>query len=71
MDNLLAEVRHIFIYLDNILIGTPDMASHLVVLRQMFGILDAYSLTINFGKVDFLQEDITFLGHGVSAPMSV
>ena len=71
MDNLLAEVPHIFIYLDNILIGTPDMASHLVVLRQMFGILDAYSLTINFGKVDFLQEDITFLGHGVSAPPSV
>ena len=71
MDNLLAEVPHIFIYLDNILIGTPDMASHLVVLRQMFGILDAYSLTINFGKVDFLQEDITFLGHRVSAPPSV
>ena len=67
MDNLLAEVPHIFIYLDDILIGTPDLASHLVVLRQVFGILDANGLTINFGKCDFLQDDITFLGHGVSA----
>ena len=67
MDTLLAEVPHVFIYLDDILIGTPDMASHLVVLRQVFGILDANGLTINFGKWDFLQEDITFLGHGVSA----
>ena len=67
MDNLLAEVSHVFIYLDDILIGTPDMASYLVVLRQVFGILDANGLTINFGKCDFLQDDITFLGHGVSA----
>ena len=67
MDTLLAEVPHVFIYLDDILIGTPDMASHLVVLRQVFGILDANGLTINFGKCDFLPEDITFLGHEVSA----
>ena len=43
------------------------MASHLTVLRQVFSILDANGLTINFGKSDFLQKDITFLGHGVSA----
>ena len=40
------------------------MASHLTVLRQVFSILDANGLTINFGKSDFLQKDITFLGHG-------
>ena len=67
MDNLLSEVPHVFIYLDDILIGTPDVATHMAVLRQVFDILNANGLTINFGKCDFLLEDITFLGHGVSA----
>ena len=58
---------YVFIYLDDILIGTLDLSSHLVVLRQVFGILDANGFTINFGKCDFLQEDITFLGQGVSS----
>ena len=57
---------HVVVYLDDILISTLDLALHLVVLRQVFVILDANGLTINFGKCDFLQEGITFLGHGVS-----
>ena len=67
IDNLLSEVPHVFIYLDDILIGTPDMATHMAVLRQVFNILNANGLTINFGKCHFLLEDITFLGHSVSA----
>ena len=43
------------------------MASHLTALRQVFSIFDANGLTINFGKCDFLKEDINFLGHTVSA----
>ena len=55
-----------FINLDDILIGTPDIASHLEALRQVFSVLDSNGLAINFGKCDFLKEDITFLGHRVS-----
>ena len=36
MDCLLADIPHAFIYLDNILIGTPDVASHMVALRQVY-----------------------------------
>ena len=39
----------------------------MVVLRQVFRVLDSNGLTLNFGKYDFLKEEITFLGHRVSA----
>ena len=29
MDRLLADIPHPFVYLDNILLGTPDVASHM------------------------------------------
>ena len=67
MDRLLTDIPHAFVYLDDILIGTPDVASHLAALRQVFDVLDSNGLAINFGKCDFLQEEINFLGHRVSA----
>ena len=67
MDRLLADILHAFVYLDDILIGTPDVASHMAALRQVFRVLDSNGLTINFGKCDFLKEEITFLGHRFSA----
>ena len=66
MDCLLSDIPHTFIYLDDILISTPDVALHLAALRQVFSILDANCLTVNFGKCEFLKEDITFVGHRVS-----
>ena len=66
MDRLLADIPHTFIYLNDILIGTPGVTSHLVALRQVLGVLDSNGLAINFGKCNFLKEDITFLGHRVS-----
>ena len=67
MDRLLADIPHTFIYLDVILIGTPDVASHMVALRQVYRVLDSNGLTINFGKWDDLKEELTFLGHRVLA----
>ena len=58
MDHLLADIPHAFVYLDDILIGTPDVTSHLA-LRQVFGVLDSNGLTINFGKCDFLMRRST------------
>ena len=66
MDCLLANIPYTFVYLDDILIGIPEVASHMVTLRQVFGVLDSNSLAINFGKCGFLKEQISFLGHRVS-----
>ena len=46
MDRLLLDIPHAFIYLDNILVSTPDVALHLAALRQVFSILDAKGLPI-------------------------
>ena len=67
MDRLLVDIPHAFIYLDDILIGTPDVASQMGDLRHAFGVLDSNGLYINCGKCDFLKEETTFLGHRVSS----
>ena len=36
MDCLLSDIPHAFVYLEDILISTPDMASHLAALRHVF-----------------------------------
>ena len=38
MDRLLLDIPHAFIYLDDILVSTPDVALHLAALRQVFSI---------------------------------
>ena len=38
LDRLLVDIPPPFIYLDDILIGTPDVASHMGALRHAFGV---------------------------------
>ena len=38
MDRLQVDIPHAFIYLDDILVSTPDVALHLAALRQVFSI---------------------------------
>ena len=59
MDPLFADIPHAFVYLDDILMDTPDVASHLIAFRQVFGVLDSQ-------QCDFLKEEIMVLGHRVS-----
>ena len=66
MDRFLADILHAFVYLDDILISTPDVASDLTALWQVFKVLDSNSLAINFSKCNFLKEELTFFGHKVS-----
>ena len=46
MDRLLSDIPHAFVYLDDIVVSTPDVVSHRAALRQVFSILDANGLNI-------------------------
>ena len=67
MDAILGDIPHVFVYLDDILVASPNMAEHLKDLRKVFEILDQNGLTVNRKKCVFGKTSLDFLGHYVDA----
>ena len=55
-----------FSYLDNILVYSPDMETHLEHLRKLFMKLREADLKLKEVKCNFLKKHIQYLGHIVS-----
>ena len=54
-------------YLDDLLVASPDMATHLEHLTKIFRFLSAHGILINPHKCEFAVPSLDFLGHHVSA----
>ena len=67
MDEVLGDLPHSFVYVDDVLIASPDAVSHEVHLRQTFSRLRDAGLVINPAKCVFGVHKVEFLGHEVSA----
>ena len=67
MNQVLQDVPHVFVYLDDILVATQDMEEHLTVLQQVFDRLSDNSLIISLEKCLFGTNSLDFLGHRVSS----
>jgi cytoskeleton-associated protein 5 len=67
MDQLFAPFGFAFVYLDDILIASPDEATHLVHLQQVLEVLQQNGLVLNKGKCQFFQPAVDYLGHAISA----
>jgi hypothetical protein len=55
------------IYLDDLLIYSPDIKTHLDHLRIVLDVLRKHQLYAKLSKCEFLQDHVSFLGHVVSA----
>ena len=64
MDRLLVGLPFIYVYLDDILVASPDHASHKQHLREVLYHLRENGLTINPLKLIFGQEEVQFLAIG-------
>ena len=53
-------------YLDDLLIFSPTIDTHIDNLRDVLGRLDKANLRLNLLKCSFLKKTITFLGHKIS-----
>jgi hypothetical protein len=67
MDRVINGLPFIFLYLDDIIVGSPDLASHLQHLQLLFQRLRDFGLVINGEKGEFGAKELDFLGHRVSA----
>ena len=66
INEVLSGFNFAFGYLDNILVFSPDMTTHLQHLRYLFNRLRAVDLKLKEIKCNFLKKHIQYLGHIVS-----
>jgi transposase InsO family protein len=67
MDRVLQGLDYVFIYLDDVLIASPDKESHWRHLNEVFQRLKEAGLVLNTSKCVFAVPVIDFLGHKVTA----
>ena len=66
VNEVLSGLTFAFGYLDDILVYSPDMETHLKHLRQLFMKLREADLKLKEVKCNFLKKHIQYLGHIVS-----
>ena len=63
MDNILASIPHVFIYLVDVLVASPTVAEHKKDLQRVMEALEKHGLVINEEKCQFHKSQVEFLGH--------
>ena len=66
INKVLVGLDFAFGYLDNILIHSPDVPTHLIHMRQLFQRLREAYLKLNREKCNFFKSHIQYLGHLIS-----
>ena len=66
INKVLVGLDFAFGYLDDILIYSPDVPTHLVHMRQLFQRLREADLKLNREKCEFFKSHIQYLGHLIS-----
>ena len=66
INKVLADLDFAFGYMDDILIYSPDVPTHLVHMRQLFQRLREADLKVNKEKCNFFKSHIQYLGHLIS-----
>ena len=64
---VLRDLPYLFIYIDDILIGSRSLEEHEQHLREVFTRLRENCLTVNLKKCVLAKSTMTFLGHTVDS----
>ncbi|KRH91761.1 putative LTR retrotransposon, partial [Pseudoloma neurophilia] len=63
LNNVLSELKNVFVFVDDIIIYSPDKNNHLKTLKKPFSILGNYNIHINKEKSEFFKSSISYLGY--------
>jgi hypothetical protein len=67
MDSVLRGLEGVYVYMDDVLVGSANMEQHLVQLRAVFQRLLDNGLLLRPDKCEFAKSSLDFLGHRVDA----
>ena len=67
MDMILGDLPYCFVYIDDILIASPDVESHLLHVREVLDRFRLHGLSINPEKCVFAAPELEYLGMRVSS----
>jgi Reverse transcriptase (RNA-dependent DNA polymerase) len=67
MDTVLADMPFCFVYLDDVLVASPNHEQHLVDLWLVLEKLQQHGLVLNGEKCQFGVTELDYLGHHVTA----
>jgi hypothetical protein len=67
VDDLLKDLGHVIVLLDDILLAAPDHASLLTVETEVLQRLSKVGLRLKYSKCAFCKPSVNYLGHEVSA----
>lgn len=67
MDEILGDIPYAFVYVDDILVFSPNLQSHVKHLHSILELLREHGLTLNLHKCEFAVSEVEFLGHRVTA----
>ena len=66
MHEIFSELPFVFVFIDDIFVGSTDEKSHFEHLRLVFERLDSHGLRLGYGKCALMQKSVNFLGFEVS-----
>ena len=66
INKVLVGLDFAFVYLDDILVHSPDVPTHLKHIRQLFQRLREADLKLNMEKCNFFKTHVQYLGHLIS-----
>ena len=67
INRVTSDFDFVFVYLDDVLIFSPDHDTHLTHLRKLLERFSEYSLIINLDKCKFGVSSLNYLGHHIDA----
>uniref|UniRef100_A0A914HLE0 RNA-directed DNA polymerase n=1 Tax=Globodera rostochiensis TaxID=31243 RepID=A0A914HLE0_GLORO len=67
MDELVAGLQGVFVYLDDFVVASNSVHEHFTALHELFRRLDQWGMRVKMSKCQFLCSKLKFLGHVISA----
>ena len=63
IDQILTNLPYCFVYIDDILVFSPNLSSYVQHLQEVLELCRVHGLTIGLGKCEFAVPKTEFLGH--------
>lgn len=67
MDSVFKNINFVFVYIDDILIASPDIETHYIHVKTVANLLNQAGLQVNIEKCEFEKKEIEFLGHYITS----